>query len=83
MQDEKVMLELSVGEEAAIGDPHKPLGTVRVVGTEGEKVRLSFDFPRDIAINRRELAHMKTRRPPSPATTWEPLPPSKNPQISC
>lgn len=50
-----------VGEEVVIGDPAKPLGIVRVVDIHGDKVRLAFDFPRDMQINRLELAEQKLR----------------------
>ena len=48
-----------VNEEIVIGDPANPLGVIRVVSVHGDKVRLSFDFPRDVKINRRELAELK------------------------
>lgn len=48
-----------INEEVVIGDPDNPLGVIRVVSVHGDKVRLSFDFPRDIKINRRELADLK------------------------
>lgn len=51
-----------VGEEVVIGDPCKPLGVIRVVEIHGEKVRLSFDFPRDMPVNRRELAEQKAKQ---------------------
>lgn len=51
-----------VGEEIVIGDPAKPLGVIRVVEIHGDKVKLSFDFPRDTQINRRELAELKARQ---------------------
>ncbi len=60
-----------IGEEVVIGDPAKPLGVVRVVEIHGDKVRLAFDFPREMDINRRELADQKLREkdtPPSPAS---------------
>lgn len=50
-----------VGEEVVIGDPRQPLGVIRVVDIQGDKVRLAFDFPRDTQINRRELADQKAR----------------------
>ncbi|MCX5659580.1 MAG: carbon storage regulator [Planctomycetota bacterium] len=58
------MLSLTrrVGEEIVIGDPRHPLGVIRVVDVHGDKVRLSFDFPRDTAINRRELADQKAKK---------------------
>lgn len=54
-----------VGEEVVIGDPNNPLGMIRVVDIHGDKVRLAFDFPRETAINRRELADQKKTRPDS------------------
>jgi len=58
-----------IGEEIVIGDPANPLGVIRVVAVHGDKVRLSFDFPREVKINRRELADQKAKgefpaRPP-------------------
>ncbi len=50
-----------IGEEIVIGDPAKPLGVIRVVEIHGDKVRLSFDFPRDMQVNRRELAVQKAK----------------------
>jgi carbon storage regulator len=61
-----------VGEEIVIGDPKKPLGVIRIVDIHGDKVRLSFDFPRDLQINRKELADQKAKQgeagtvPPGP-----------------
>jgi len=51
-----------IGEEVVIGDPRNPDGIIRVVEIHGDKVRLSFDFPKDIMINRRELADQKMRQ---------------------
>ncbi len=50
-----------IGEEVVIGDPAQPLGVIRVVEIHGDKVRLAFDFPRETAINRRELADQKAK----------------------
>lgn len=50
-----------IGEEVVLGDPRKPLGVIRVVEVHGDKVRLAFDFPHDVQINRRELADQKAR----------------------
>ena len=50
-----------VGEEVVIGDPKKPMGIIRVVEIQGHKVRLAFDFPREVGINRKELADQKAR----------------------
>ena len=51
-----------IGEEVVIGDPANPQGVIRVVEIHGDKVRLSFDFPRETAINRRELAELKAKQ---------------------
>ncbi len=51
-----------VGEEIVIGDPLNPQGVIRVVEIHGDKVRLSFDFPKDMQINRRELAELKAQQ---------------------
>lgn len=51
-----------IGEEIVIGDPRKPLGVIRIVDIQGDKVRLSFDFPREMSINRRELAEQKAKQ---------------------
>ncbi len=48
-----------VGEVVVIGDPKNPLGLIRVVDIHGDKVRLAFDFPRDVPVNRKELADQK------------------------
>lgn len=55
-----------VGEEVVIGDPCQPLGVIRIVDIHGDKVRLSFDFPRETAINRKELADEKAKKPAPP-----------------
>ncbi len=56
-----------VGEEVIIGDPDHPLGMIRVVQIQGDKVRLAFDFPRDTPINRSELANEKRKNRDKPA----------------
>ena len=45
-----------IGEEVVIGDPKNPIGTVRVAAIDGDKVRLAFDFPEYIKVNRMEVA---------------------------
>ena len=45
------------GEEVVIGDPRSPLGVIRVVGLKGDRVRLAFDFPREVDVHRREVAN--------------------------
>ncbi|TVQ60606.1 MAG: carbon storage regulator [Phycisphaerales bacterium] len=52
------------GEEVVIGDPRNPLGVVRIASVKGERVRVAFDFPRDVDIHRREIAdQIKSEEP--------------------
>jgi carbon storage regulator len=44
------------GEEVVIGDPSNPVGVVRIVSIKGDRIRLAFDFPREIEVHRREVA---------------------------
>jgi carbon storage regulator len=44
------------GEEVVIGDPANPLGVVRIASIRGDRVRIAFDFPREIPVHRREVA---------------------------
>ncbi len=44
------------GEEVVIGEPGSPIGIVRVAIIKGDRVRLAFDFPREIIVHRREVA---------------------------
>lgn len=44
------------GEEVVIGDPHNPIGVVRIASIKGDRVRIAFDFPRTIDVHRREVA---------------------------
>ena len=55
------------GEEIVIGDPNNPLGLIRVVDIHGDKVKLAFDFPREVDINRKELADEKARDDAGPS----------------
>ena len=64
-----LVLTRRVGEEVVLGDPKNPLGLIRVVEVSGDKVRLAFEFPKSIQINRKELADEKLKGgpPPGPA----------------
>lgn len=42
------------GERVVIGKP--PIGTVEIVAVSGNQVRLGFDFPKHIRIERERLA---------------------------
>jgi carbon storage regulator len=44
------------GEEVVIGDPANPIGIIRIAGIKGDRVRVALEFPRDIAVHRREVA---------------------------
>jgi len=44
------------GEEVVIGDPSSPVGVVRVASIKGDRIRLAFDFPREVEVHRREVA---------------------------
>ena len=44
------------GEEVVIGDPKAPLGVVRIATIKGDRVRIAFEFPREIDVHRREVA---------------------------
>ena len=44
------------GEEVVIGDPAAPLGIVRIASIKGDRVRIAFEFPREILVHRREVA---------------------------
>ena len=44
------------GEEVVIGDPASPLGIVRVAVIKGDRVRLAFEFPREVDVHRRDIA---------------------------
>ncbi len=44
------------GEEVVIGEPGNPIGSVRIARIKGDRVRLAFDFPREIEVHRREVA---------------------------
>jgi carbon storage regulator len=57
-QEDLIMLVITrrEGEEVIIGDPASPLGVVRVAVIKGDRVRLAFEFPREVAVHRREVA---------------------------
>lgn len=55
------------GEEVVIGDPRNPIGIVRIASVKGERVRVAFDFPRDVEIHRREIAEQIVAEPDAAA----------------
>jgi carbon storage regulator len=56
------------GEEVVIGDPRNPIGVVRIASIKGDRVRLAFDFPRQIDVHRREVANQIINGSSAPAT---------------
>ena len=44
------------GVEGVIGDPANPLGVVRIASIKGDRVRIAMDFPREVAVHRKEVA---------------------------
>ncbi|MEO1129396.1 MAG: carbon storage regulator [Planctomycetota bacterium] len=44
------------GEEVVIGDPNNPTGIVRIASIKGDRVRVAFEFPREVDVHRREVA---------------------------
>ena len=60
------------GEEVVIGDPSNPEGVVRIASIKGDRVRLAFDFPREIQIHRREGADQILAQKPAVVGTIRP-----------
>ena len=58
-QEVRIMLVITrrEGEEVVIGDPNNPIGTVRIASIKGDRVRIAFDFPREVAVHRHEIAN--------------------------
>lgn len=46
----------TTSEKVVIGDPKNPIGTVMIASVKGERVRIAFDFPKDVPVNREEIA---------------------------
>ena len=44
------------GAEVIIGNPAAPLGTIRIAAIKGDRVRIAFDFPREMPVHRSEVA---------------------------
>ena len=56
-----LVLTVAQGESVIIGPPGNPLGKVTLGNKrlDGDKVRLRFDFPREVEINRESVAAVK------------------------
>ncbi len=53
------------GEEVVIGDPANPIGVVRIASIKGDRVRVAFEFPREVEVHRREVADQIATEGPS------------------
>ena len=53
------------GEEVVIGDPRHPIGVVRIASIKGDRVRIAFEFPREVEVHRREVAEQIKAEGPS------------------
>ena len=60
------------GEEVVIGEPGSPIGMVRIARIKGDRVRLAFDFPREIEVHRREVADQIAAANPTVVGTIRP-----------
>lgn len=49
------------GEAVLVGDPSNPIGRVIVGSIRGNQVRIVFDFPAGLAVNRAEVAADKIK----------------------
>ncbi|MFK7962282.1 MAG: carbon storage regulator [Phycisphaerales bacterium] len=52
------------GEEVVIGDPANPQGIVRIAQIKGDRVRIAFQFPREVEVHRREVAEQIVEKRP-------------------
>jgi carbon storage regulator len=66
-QEVRVMLVITrrEGEEVVIGDPANPLGVVRIASIKGDRVRIAFDFPREVPVHRHEVAEEINKNGPA------------------
>ena len=62
-----LVMTRSEGEEVVICDPAAPLGIVRIATIKGDRVRIAFEFPREVPVNRREVADKKLKDDEGPA----------------
>jgi len=60
------------GEEVVIGDPRNPIGIVRIASIKGDRVRIAFEFPRNIDVHRREVADQILEEQPQVVGTIKP-----------
>jgi carbon storage regulator len=56
MEASMLVITRREGEEVVIGDPANPIGIIRIAGIKGDRVRVALEFPREIAVHRREVA---------------------------
>ncbi len=59
-------------EICVVGPLENPIGRVHIVSVKGEKVRLGFEFPKNIPIHRLEIAESILRGDPPPDKKTQP-----------
>lgn len=62
----RLILSRKVDEEIVVGPPEAPIGLIRVGKFHRGSVRLHFDFPKTVEVNRREVAEAKRGSPVEP-----------------
>jgi carbon storage regulator len=73
-QEGRAMLVITrrEGEEVVVGDPANPYGIIRIAEIKGDRVRMAFDFPREIEIHRKEVAEQILSAKPTIAGSIRP-----------
>jgi len=46
-------------KKIVIGDPKKPIGTITITSVKRGRVRVACDFPKDVEVNRGEIAALR------------------------
>ena len=64
------------GEEVVIGNPSAPLGIVRIAAIKGDRVRIAFEFPREVDVHRREVADQILKADEAPPGIAGQIPPA-------
>ena len=76
------VIGISVGEVVVLGAPQTPIGSIRVVAIQGDRVRLAFDFPKfpvhsaEVAKEKCAEARRRAELPVVYSLAAEPLAPS-------
>lgn len=51
----RLVVTMQAEERVAIGEPANPTGWVKCVRIRGDKVRMLFEFPRDVPVHRERV----------------------------